>query len=141
MATQVDQPIITPELRGIRVLPSTNVAQSARLNVSMTAAAENNNDIVVTIQVREWENSLAKVVPLTVWTSATALGAPADIGDMTQATTGTILVEHTADCLQEVLTDATGKVTVTVTDSGTETKYINCKLPTGDLTSLALTFA
>jgi hypothetical protein len=78
-------------------------------SVVVTNAGPPDGNATITIQALDaLGNNLTRRCLLRVWLSATAYGAPTDLGTLT-ATTGILLKEDTDDALATVATDATGK--------------------------------
>lgn len=84
-------------------------------SVSVTVEDQTDGTGDITIQLKDAQgNNLAARAVVAVWFSATAHGAPTDLGDIA-AGTGAILAEITADALALVATDATGLAVLTHT--------------------------
>ena len=98
---------------------------------------------VATLQVVDVQgNNLAAKTHFTWWVSDAAAGAPSaaapDSG--TALTTGIALGVHTADVWGEGVTDASGVCTITLTESGAKTYYLNVAIQ-GKIVSEQLDFA
>lgn len=114
---------------------------------TLTVGAEATNAIAVTVQLKNLLGAdVAEKRVVTWWVSDAAGGAPAATAPTggTAVTTGTSLVEITAEKVGLALTDATGELVLTLTDTGTPTFYVNVSADGmgGQLTSsAAVTFA
>lgn len=93
--------------------------QVASAEIGISSVDGEDGTAVVTVQC-----SKAGRQVLQLWLSAAAYGAPADPGDIA-ATTGSILVEDTADALAQVVTDASGTAVFTFTRTADGTTYFN----------------
>lgn len=97
---------------------------------TVTVAAKSGDTVAVTFQARDGAgNALAGLRKVFVWVSATA-GATSvgtsTTGLTTAVTTGIQISVPVANLVSECLTDATGKLVVTLTDAaGTETRFVN----------------
>jgi hypothetical protein len=86
--------------------------------VSVAIADNEDGTGEVTLQLKDAQgNNLAARGVIKVWFSATAHGAPTDLGDVV-AGTGSILAEITTDALILVATDANGLAVLTYTRTG-----------------------
>lgn len=116
------------------------------ISVEFTVGAETGGDtIAVTVQVVDANgDDLAAAYSFRAWLSDTALAAvtadPPSGG--TSATTGTILVEYTANVDMEVVTNASGVFVLASVEAGVDTWFLNVRLPNGlVVSSAAITFA
>jgi hypothetical protein len=137
--TQIDQGTLAKEMRPIREIGAhSNTENTTQFNCSLSVGAEG----VCTIQVREWENNVARKIPITFWVSATALGVPG-LGSASEVAVSncTLLKELTTDSFQMIVTGATGLATVTITSAATETLYLNVILPDGSISYIDVAFA
>ncbi len=92
--------------------------------VLVTAAAEVANVRTFTLQVVDRERRpVAVVAPVLFWFSSLD-GGPPSAGQTLAVTAGTTLNTPIANQCLEVLTDATGKITVTATVVGAATKFV-----------------
>jgi hypothetical protein len=112
---------------------------------TLSVGAEDTNAIPVTIQLKDQTGTnLAAKCRATVWLSATAAatttGLTAPNGTVS-FTTGTLLKEVTTKVMWEVVTDATGKLVLSIGDSGTPTFYVNVAVGAVIASSAAVTFA
>jgi hypothetical protein len=60
---------------------------------------------------------LAKNVFIRAWTAETSMGAAHAMSDLAVAADALIIVEHTANAVVDIMTDATGEAVLTVTDT------------------------
>jgi hypothetical protein len=102
------------------------VALGAVVGISVAPGAS--TIALVTFQVKDQRgNSLAKVFPLTIWLSDAATGdgltAGAASGNVVAGTAGTLIGTLTSKKALSVLTDATGKFILSITDTGTHHYY------------------
>lgn len=115
-------------------------------SVEFTVGVEATNVINVALQVVDAEGvDLDQQLSFLAWLSDTAgaaLTATAPSGGTAVGTNGTIIVEHTAETLLELLTDANGAIDLDITEVGIDTWYLNVRLPGGAIVSSgAITFA
>ena len=114
--------------------------------VEITVGAEVPNVINVALQVQDAEgNDLAEQKSFLAWLSDTAgaalTGTAPSVGTSI-GTDGVIIVEHTAETLFELLTDAVGVLDLDIEEAGVDTWYLNIRLADGSIvTSGAITFA
>lgn len=107
--------------------------------VTATAAAGAANVSNVTFQVKDARgNSLGRVFDLSIWLSDASTGAgltAVTASGGVAVTAGTSLAVKVASKALEVLTDATGKATIAITDTG-KTGFFPCsEVPgTGNIT-------
>ena len=80
------------------------------------------------IQVQENGIDKAGYFRVTVILSDAEYGAPNASNTTTAVTTGTELIEHTADCLIEALTDSNGVLLMTFSNGTTDTKWIAAEI-------------
>lgn len=113
---------------------------------SWSIAAEASNAIAATLQLRGPDGkNLAQRVSVPIWVTATADPGPivptAPTGGLA-VTGGSVLSVLTAGKHVVAVTNATGALTVTLTDTGTPTFRLHAQLPDGTVvTSGAITFA
>jgi hypothetical protein len=114
---------------------------------TLTVGTEATNAIAVTVQLKNLLGAnVAEKRVVTWWVSSTAGGtvaATAPTGG-TAVTTGTTLVEITAEKIGLAMTDASGVLGLTLTDTGTPTFFVNVSVDGmgGQLvSSAAVTFA
>lgn len=86
--------------------------------LSISAAAENNDDRIVTVQGLTGRNRLR------VWVAAADFGSPSAAGHTAAVTAGTVLREVVANADYEVITAADGAAALTVTLSGAGSRYV-----------------
>lgn len=98
-----------------------------RVTAIVTVSDEDTNVVTVTIQMRDAMNaSLAEQRMVEVWISDTAGGALGTACDgAVAATSGTIIASLTAKTHLMCLTDATGALVLTFTESGALVTYCN----------------
>jgi hypothetical protein len=116
------------------------------LGVEITVGTEAADVINVGLQVNDAEGvAVAAAVGLHAWlsdTAAAAVTATAPSAGVAIGTDGVIIVEHTADILFELLTDAVGALDLDIGEVGVDTWYLNVRLPDGSVvSSAAITFA
>lgn len=126
--------------------PPKAIALASIPSVELTVGAEATNVINVALQVVDGEGmALALQLALFAWLSDTAgaaLTATAPSVGTSIGTDGVIIVEHTAETLFELLTDADGVLDLDIEEAGVDTWYLNVRLPGGAIvTSAAITFA
>ena len=112
--------------------------------VSVSVGAESSDTIAVTLQVQDAQgNSLSERFLLHAWLSDSQYGGEctAAPNSSTSWSTGTQLEEITTDKRWTVITDATGKAVLDISDSGTPTFYLNIEIDGRIYTSSAITFA
>ncbi len=114
-------------------------------SVEITVGVEVPNVINVALQVVDGEGvALALQLALFAWLSdtagAAATAAAPDAG-VAIGTDGVIIVEHTAEIIFELLTDAAGVLDLDIEESGVDTWFLNVRLPGGAVvSSAAITF-
>lgn len=96
-----------------------DAVSSPEIGISST----DNEDGTATVTV---QCSKAGRQVLQLWLSTAAYGAAADPGDIA-ATTGSILVEDTADALLQAVTDANGTLVLTLTRTADGSTYVNAE--------------
>lgn len=114
--------------------------------VEITVAVQAANVINVALQVQDAEgNDLAEQKSFFAWLSDTAgaaLTAATPSVGTSIGTDGVIIVEHTAEILLELLTDAVGVLDLDIEEAGVDTWYLNIRLANGAIvSSAAITFA
>lgn len=122
--------------------------QNTHLDASFTIGAENTNAINVAVQLKSDKSQLAitsrrhvRVYLSGVNTGASVVGT-APNGGTVIGTNGVIAVSLTANKVFDIVTDASGRFDLTLTDSGTPTFYMVVVMPNGRLViSGAITFA
>jgi hypothetical protein len=116
-------------------------------SVEFTVGAEAGNNINVALQVVDaLGEDITEAKSFFAWLSDAAGGAPtstAPDNDVVIGTDGTILLEHTADIVFELLTESDGDLDLDIGDTvGTPTFYLNVRLADGSIVSSgAITFA
>lgn len=114
--------------------------------VEMVVGTQAGNIINVALQVQDAEgNDLAEQKSFFAWLSDTAgaalTGTAPSVGTSI-GTDGVIIVEHTAETLLELLTDAAGVLDLDIEEAGADTWYLNIRLANGEIVSSeAITFA
>lgn len=114
--------------------------------VEMIVGVQGGNIINVALQVQDAEgNDLAEQKSFLAWLSDTAgaalTGTAPSVGTSI-GTDGVIIVEHTAETLLELLTDADGVLDLNIEEAGADTWYLNIRLANGAIvSSTAITFA
>jgi hypothetical protein len=107
--------------------------------VEFTVGAEAADVINVALQVVDGDGrALALQLALLAWLSDTAgaaLTATAPSAGTAIGTDGVIIVEHTAETLLELLTDADGVLDLDIGEAGADTWYLNVRLPGGAIVS------
>lgn len=113
-----------------------------------TVGAEAGNAIVVTGQLKKSNSAvLGQRVALRTWLSDVNTGAGVCAVAPSGAVAisggfGAILVSPTAKLINDLVTDATGKFALTITEAGVKTLYVCALLPDGSISvSGAVTFA
>jgi hypothetical protein len=122
----------------LNLIPNLNLAA----NVTFSVGAEATNAIPVTIQVLDQNgNNLARRTSFRFYLSSDAAGlTPAVLTSAAAVTTGGIVDAATNGGV--AVTTAAGLVVLSLTDTGTPTRYVNVVLPSGEvLISPALTWA
>lgn len=115
-------------------------------SVEITVGVEVPNVINVSLQVVDGQGvALAQQLSLFAWLSDTAgaalTGTAPSVGTAI-GTLGTIIVEHTAETLFELLTDANGALDLDIEEALVDTWFLNVRLPGGSIvSSAAITFA
>jgi hypothetical protein len=137
---------VTPTEWDLANNPETVKAVAPIPSVELTVGTQAANVINVALQVVDAQGmALALQLALFAWLSdtagaaltATAPSVGTDIG-----TDGVIIVEHTAETLFELLTDADGVLDLDIEEAGVDTWYLNVRLPGGAIvSSAAITFA
>lgn len=115
-------------------------------SVSFVVATQVANVINVALQVLDGDGQpWAQALSFLAWLSDTAgaaLTASAPSVGTSIGTDGTIIVEHTAQTLLELLTDAAGVLDLDIEEAGVDTWFLNVRLPGGQVVSSAeITFA
>ena len=113
--------------------------------VELTVGAEGADVINVAGQIQDAEgNDLAEQKSFFAWLSDTALAAAtaaAPSAGVAIGSDGVIIVEHTAEIIFEILTDAVGVFDIDIGEAAADTWYLNIRLANGDLvSSTAITF-
>ena len=114
------------------------------VKANLSVGAESSDTIAVTLQVQDAQgNSLSERFLLHAWLSDSQYGGEctAAPNSSTSWSTGTQLEEITTDKRWTVITDATGKAVLDISDSGTPTFYLNIEIDGRIYTSSAITFA
>jgi hypothetical protein len=114
--------------------------------VEFTFGTEGSNARAVTIQARRKGRNAAAVIPLRVYLSDVSTGADinaaAPSGGIAIGASGKIQVAVVAGKVLDCLTDATGKLILTITEATAKTFYVCVQLPDGRIqVSGALAFA
>jgi hypothetical protein len=107
----------------------------------ITNAAGATNVCTATIQLQNNEGAaVATSAVIDVWVSDAATGigltANANTSEVT-ATTGTLMGISTADKAWKILTDATGKAVLSITDTGKHGTFVACSIPNRAAISVA----
>ena len=114
--------------------------------VEMIVGTQGGDIINVALQVQDAEgNDLAEQKSFFAWLSDTAgaalTGTAPSVGTSI-GSDGVIIVEHTAETLLELLTDADGVLDLNIEEAGADTWYLNIRLANGAIvSSTAITFA
>lgn len=109
-------------------------------SAKVTVGAKVTDTVTCVLQLRDGAgNNLGRKCRITAWVSATA-GATSvgtsTTGLTTAVTVGIAVYVPVANLVFECLTDATGNLTMTLTDSaGAETRFLNFELPDGSIIS------
>lgn len=122
--------------------------QNLHLDAAITVGAENTNAINVAVQLKSDKGQQAIATRRHVRaflsgasTGATVLGS-APNGGAAIGTNGAIIASIVANKVFDIVTDASGRFDLTITDSGTPTMYLVVVMPNGRLVvSGAITFA
>ena len=114
--------------------------------IEFTVGGEVSDVINVALQVVDSGGiALAQQLSFLAWLSDTAgaaVTASAPSVGTAIGTDGVIIVEHTAETLMELLTDADGVLDLDIEEAGVDTWYLNVRLPGGSIVSSgAITFA
>jgi hypothetical protein len=136
----------TPAEWDINNNPETARALALVPSVELTVGGEAADVINVALQVVDAEGvALAQQLALFAWLSDTAgaaATAAAPSAGTAIGTDGVIIVEHTAEIIFELLTDADGVLDLDIEEAGVDTWYLNVRLPGGSVvSSAAITFA
>lgn len=136
----------TPTQWDLENNPKTAKAVATIPSVELTVGIEAANVINVALQVVDGEGMpLAQQLAFLAWLSDTAgaaLTATAPSVGTSIGTDGVIIVEHTAETLLELLTDADGVLDLDIEEALVDTWYLNIRLPGGAIvSSAAITFA
>jgi len=98
-------------------------------NLKLTAAAEDADERVITIQcVDANDTNLSGRHLVRVWIATSDYGAPDATGNTVSVDTGTTYETETANAAYKIISDATGKVDVGITISGAATRYIMAEI-------------
>lgn len=129
----LDQTSGNLHLNGANLLDVAEVALPQKVAIS-NAKGGSSNICLVTFQVQDGAgNNVANVTALDVWLSdaATGIGLTATTasGTVGAGTSGTDLAWITASKAARVLTDATGKYILSITDSAKTGFYPCCSVP------------
>ena len=126
--------------------PETVKAAAQIPSVEITVGTQAGDVINVALQVVDGQGmALAQQLSFLAWLSDTAgaavTGTAPSVGTAI-GTDGVIIVEHTAEILFELLTDADGVLDLDIEEAGADTWYLNVRLPGGAIVSSgAITFA
>ena len=104
-----------------------DAVQDLICKVTGTATDDGNSDTAsVSLQLQDAEgNTLADVVRMRVWISASSYGAPtAKFTSGSEINTGTELYEYLAQADYDVISDANGVVDMDITNGGSGTLYV-----------------
>ena len=119
--------------------PETAKAVATIPSVELTVGAEAADVINVALQVVDGKGmDLAQQLALFAWLSDTAgaaVTATAPSAGTAIGTDGVIIVEHTAETILELLTDADGQLDLDIGEAGADTWYLNVRLPGGAIVS------
>jgi predicted RecA/RadA family phage recombinase len=112
--------------------------QDKVVTLDVTSVDGANGTAAVTIQAQDLAgNDLAKNVLIRAWTSAASMGAAAASEGLAVAADALIIMEHLANADIDIITDATGKAVLTITDAaGTYYLMTECQ---GIVTSTTVT--
>jgi len=106
-----------------------NTVADAILTATATVSDEATNVVTVTVQIKDIQgNSLSEQCVFDFWLSDTAgavLTSDTFTGDGIAATTGTIIKEWADNTHCRCITDDTGKLVLTFTETGANTLYFN----------------
>lgn len=141
MSTHLSGPLL---INGVDLTSSQTIANLSvgatpdklATSATITPAAGSANVSLVTIQLKDGSGAnMARVVPINVWLSDSAAGlgltATTASGAVAVGASGTDLTDLTAKKHKTVLTDATGKYILSITDTAKTGFYVACTLPTG----------
>lgn len=136
----------TPTEWDIQNNPETAKELTETPGVEITVAAEGGDVINVSVQVKDGSNvDLAQQLSFFAWLSDTAgaaATATAPSAGVAVGTDGVIIVEHTAEIVFELLTDADGLIDLDIGEAGVDTWFLNVRLAGGTVvSSTAITFA
>lgn len=131
--TDVDHPDKTIDLT--LLAKAASVVNQVADDAEITVGAESTNVRAITVQLKDGNGddlTAAAVVDLVVFSSAaaTALSSGGSTG-LAIGADGMIIATVVAKKHFRVKTDATGKITLTWTDSGTDAAYLGVVLPDG----------
>lgn len=122
--------------------------QNAHLDASFTIGTEATNVINVAVQLKSDKSqaSLAARRNVRVYLSGASTGATvvgtAPTGGAAIGTNGAVIAAITAGKVLDIVTDASGRFDLNITDTGTPTFYMVVVMPNGRLVvSSAITFA
>ena len=110
-------------------------------SIEFTVAAQAANVINVALQVLDgdgqpWAQQLSFLAWLSDTAGAALTGTTPSVGTSI-GTDGVIIVEHTAETLLELLTDAAGVLDLDIEEAGADTWFLNVRLPGGQIQSSA----
>ncbi len=114
-------------------------------SVEIVVGVEVPNVINVTLQAVDGQGvALAQQLSFLAWLSdtagAAATAAAPSVGTSI-GTNGVIIIEHTAEILFELLTDADGALDLDIEEAAADTWFLNVRLPGGAIvSSAAITF-
>lgn len=113
-----------------------------KLNVSVSAAAESEDAIVITLQMKDMQDNLARSSLIEFWVGTTSRGAPSATSNTVTVSTGTTIQTLTSNAHYRVMSNTSGVVAFSLGVSGAATRYIMTVCPDGTvLPSSAVTFA
>jgi len=128
------------ELRPVREIADGSTEKTPRLNATFSIGDEATNAIIVTVQIYEYEDTLAETKLVRAWLSDTAAGAVSAV-TTGAVSTGTELEEITANGEWAVITNSSGVLAITGTIAGAATRYLNVAIGSDIFSSSVITWA
>lgn len=101
-----------------------NSVAATSLTPSFAATAEDNDERVVTIQLKNALGDNAGRAKVRLWIAATNWGAPDATGNTVVATAGTVLRQIAENADYELITDADGACAVGITIEGAASRFV-----------------
>jgi len=126
---------------GITVAKLASAVQDLLPNLNITSGGEVGDTHTVTIQARDAaDNNLAERFLIQLWVDDAEYGAPDATGNTVAVTTGTTCETVTVNAHYTVISDANGKVIITLAVAGDATRYVMAEVDGRIYSSGALSF-